>query len=107
MEDALNKYIKKYKFGNPYETGAVVLRIDITAGIPDRFRFDAETDRVIKKWCKINKIHEKKYKLQFVDYLKSAKLGEKIKYWLLFNKDNPFLNERRKWVRFVNHFLPK
>lgn len=71
------------------------------------WRFDAETDRVIKKWCKINKIHEKKYKLQFVDYLKSAKLGEKIKYWLLFNKDNPFLNERRTWVRFVNHFLPK
>ena len=44
MEYALNRSIKKYKFGNPYETGAVVLRIDITAGIPDRFRFDAETD---------------------------------------------------------------
>ena len=42
MEDALNKYIKKYEFGNPYETGAVVAQIDKTDGSPVRFRFDAE-----------------------------------------------------------------
>lgn len=44
MEYAHNKYIKKYEFGNPYDTGAVVARIDKTAGIPERFRFDAKTD---------------------------------------------------------------
>ena len=35
--------IKKYVFGNPYETGATVLPVERAGGIPERFRFAAET----------------------------------------------------------------
>lgn len=40
----LSMMIKKYVFGNPYETGATVLPVEPAGGIPERFRFAAETD---------------------------------------------------------------
>ena len=36
--------IKKYEFGNPYDTGAVVMKIEKMIGIPGGFRFDMESE---------------------------------------------------------------
>lgn len=36
--------IKKYEFGNPYDTGAVVMKIEKMIGIPEGFRFDMESE---------------------------------------------------------------
>ncbi len=36
--------IRKYEFGLPYDTGAVVLNLGKTDGIPERFSFDSNTE---------------------------------------------------------------
>ncbi len=36
--------IKKYEFGNPYDTGAVVMDVEKMIGIPEGFRFDMEAE---------------------------------------------------------------
>ena len=40
----MEKKIKKYEFGNPYDTGAVVIQTDKMVGIPEGFRFDMESE---------------------------------------------------------------
>lgn len=57
--------------------------------------FDADTDRIIKKWCKKQGIDRKQYNLGFVDYLGSATLHDRMIYWREFHKDNCF-------VRLIN-----
>jgi len=51
------------------------------------FKFDADTDRIILKYCKIMQIDEKKYNLKFVDYLGNATLKDKFVYWMYYHKD--------------------
>lgn len=52
------------------------------------YKFDADTDRIIKKWCKKNNHDYKKYNLGFIDYLGTAKFKDKLSYWLEFYKRN-------------------
>ena len=54
------------------------------------WRFDADTDRIIKKWCKKNNIDYKQYNLKFTDYLGSATLKDKLLYMIEFKKDSKF-----------------
>jgi nucleoside-diphosphate-sugar epimerase len=60
--------------------------------------FDADTDRIIKKWCKNQGIDWKKYNLGFVNYLGTATLHDRMIYWREFNKENCF-------VRLINFAL--
>lgn len=53
--------------------------------------FDADTDRIILKWCKQNKIDAKQYNLEFVDYLGTATPNNKRQYWLTMHKRNLFI----------------
>ena len=48
--------------------------------------FDAETDRIVEKWCKLNRIRSTK--ACFIDYLNNAKKIERIKYFIIRHKDN-------------------
>lgn len=52
------------------------------------WKFDADTDRIIKKWCKRNNIEYGLYNLKFVDYLGTATIMDRINYCLEFYKDN-------------------
>lgn len=52
------------------------------------WRFDADTDRIIKKWCKNNHIEYKQYNLKYVDYLGNATFQDRIQYYLEFYKDS-------------------
>lgn len=73
IEEGIKRTIEAYKHNN-YEEG-----ID--------WRFDADTDRIITKWCKLNKISVVDLNLKYIDYLNNAGLNEKIIYWLEKNKD--------------------
>ena len=55
------------------------------------WKFDADTDRIIKKWCKINEIDSRSYNLKFMDYLGNASMVDKIVYWKEFYKENKFI----------------
>lgn len=60
------------------------------------WHFDANTDRIIKKWCKKNGIDAKKYKIGFIDYLGNARVADKILYWKIFYRDTLFLKVVRR-----------
>lgn len=51
------------------------------------WRFDACTDRIVKKWCKKERIHSFDRSTIFVDYLNNATLFDKYIYWVEKNKD--------------------
>lgn len=51
------------------------------------YKFDADTDRIIMKYCKLMQIDERQYNLRFVDYLGNATLKEKLIYWMYFHKN--------------------
>lgn len=74
LKDGINKTFNAYK-AQGYQHG-----ID--------WKFDADTDRTIKKWCKKNKIDYNQYNLGFTDYLGEATYSDKLNYWLEYNKDN-------------------
>ena len=42
--------------------------------------FDACTDRIVEKWNRLNR-SQGRYRLGFVDYLKIAKMSERIQYY--------------------------
>ena len=77
LHEGLVKTIEAYKKLN-YQEG-----ID--------WRFDAETDRIISKWCGIHKEDKSKYNLGFVDYLGTATPANKMTYWLEFHRNNLFI----------------
>lgn len=60
IEEGIKRTIEAYKQNN-YEEG-----ID--------WRFDADTDRIITKWCKLNKISVADLNLKYIDYLNNASL---------------------------------
>ena len=86
LKQGIKKTIEAYKLQN-YQLG-----ID--------WKFDADTDRIIKKWCKLQRIDNTQYHLGFVDYLGTAKLSDKIAYWMAFHKDSFFVCILRKVVHF-------
>ena len=52
------------------------------------YKFDGETDRIIKNWCMVKGINTNQYNLKFVDYLRNANNCDKLKYYIISNKDN-------------------
>lgn len=56
------------------------------------WKFDADTDRIIKKWCKKQGINPNQYNLHFTDYLGNATPKDKRMYWLEFHKRNIFVS---------------
>ncbi len=50
--------------------------------------FDADNDRIIRKWCKQNGIPSSKYKLGFVDYIGTASLHDRIKYFKVRDRES-------------------
>lgn len=67
LKEGITKTYQAYKTGN-YQLG-----ID--------WQFEGETDRVIRKWCKMRNIDTKGMNLNFIDYLQNA---SKIDYWNYF-----------------------
>lgn len=56
------------------------------------WRFDAETDRIIKSWLKKNSQDSSIYRIRFVDYLGTASSKSKMTYWLTLYKKNPIVH---------------
>ena len=55
------------------------------------WRFDAETDRIISKWCKKEGIDKHGYNLGFVDYLGGTTMRERMAYCIFRYKENALL----------------
>lgn len=66
------------------------------------WRFDADTDRIIKKWCKKNRIEYKQYNLKFVDYLGNSTFLDRIQYYLEFSKDCMIVKMIRLTIKILN-----
>lgn len=56
------------------------------------WQFDADTDRIIKKWCKKKGIDNRLFNLKFKDYLGNASIEDKISYWKEFYKENKIMH---------------
>lgn len=98
IEDGIRKTIEAYKMNN-YEAGI------------DWF-FDADTDRIISKWCKSKGIDTTNYHLNFIDYLGNATASDKIQYLFVKNKSNFFFfiiyksfNLMKRIIRKLNGML--
>jgi nucleoside-diphosphate-sugar epimerase len=74
MKEGVFKTLDAYKENNYY------------SGID--WCFDAETDRIINKWCKSRRISSKQYNTHFVDYLDNASFNDKLKYFLIKHSNN-------------------
>ena len=74
LKEGLSRTIEAYKKGN-YQKG-----ID--------WIFDGNTDRIIKKWIKKHNNKGNGYNLGFKNYLGNASIGDHLKYWMTFYKDN-------------------
>ena len=77
LKEGVAKTVKAYKEQN-YQYG-----ID--------WKFDADTDRIIKKWCKKNGLDYKNFNLGFSNYLGTATFKDKVIYWLEYNKESVFV----------------
>jgi nucleoside-diphosphate-sugar epimerase len=93
LKDGIKMTFDAYRSGN-YEKG-----ID--------WYFDADTDRIVTKWCRKNKIDVGQYNLHFVDYLGNATKADKQKYWLTFHKKNVFILVPNKCRNFTLRVLRK
>ncbi len=82
IEKTINGYIN-----NNYERG-----IDFT--------FDASMDRVIRTSCKRHRIKVSNYNLGFVDYLGTATMKDRIRYFLISRN-----LIKRSQARFLSQFL--
>ena len=60
------------------------------------WRFDADTDRIIKKWCRENHISTRHFNLRFIDYLGSASFKDRLIYLATFHKDFPLIKLLKK-----------
>lgn len=71
------------------------------------WRFDADTDRIIKKWCKSKGIDYKKYNLGFMDYLNNASLNDKYTFYEAYWGDVLFVKIIKAikggYHRFIMH----
>lgn len=50
--------------------------------------FDAETDRIILKWCKAKNISPKPFNLRFTNYLGTATAKDRFHYWRIVHKNS-------------------
>lgn len=73
LQEGIAKTIRAYKSQN-YQKG-----ID--------WKFDADCDRIIIKWCKQHKMKTTGMNLKFIDYLKNASVANRLEYELEFYKN--------------------
>ena len=52
------------------------------------WHFDADTDRIIKKWCKTHHIKSRPFHLHFIDYLGTASLKDRATYLYALYQDS-------------------
>ena len=67
------------------------------------WKFDADTDRIISRYCKKNGLSTEGMNLGFVDYLGSATIYDRLIYWLEFHKDNTMVRLCSKIVKLCSH----
>ena len=91
LRDGIEMTINAYKNQN-YQRG-----IDWT--------FDAETDRIIAKWCRLNKVAKRKYKLNFVDYIGNATIHDRLTYFRVVHRENWLLQKLLYARRFVRKLV--
>lgn len=91
IKEGVTKTLESYK-QNDFEDG-----ID--------WRFDADSDRIIKKWCKKKKIDYRRFNLTFNDYLGTATIRDKFVYWSEFYKKNLFVKGFNLGIRAVIFIL--
>ena len=89
LKEGIAKTIASYKNQN-YQKG-----ID--------WNFDAECDRIIKKWCKRNRIDSSKMNLKFVDYLGNATKKDWWRYILCRHKKNILVRVLLKFIARLNN----
>jgi NAD-dependent epimerase/dehydratase len=91
LEEGIKRTLKAYKAQN-YEKGI-------------EWKYDANVDRIIRKWCKQRHIECELDSLGFVDYLHSATWKDRLTYTLQFYADNFFIKSmgrlKVKLSRFV------
>ena len=56
------------------------------------WKFDADTDRIIKKWCFIKQQNPDALSLRFTNYLGDATIADRLLYWKEFYKENRLVN---------------
>lgn len=88
VEEGITKTLKAYESQN-YQNG-----ID--------WKFDADTDRIIRKWCKQQAMDYETYNLGFTDYLGNANFKNKFDYWCEYNKDNVLVTFLKRGIWFVS-----
>ncbi len=86
LKEGISKTLDAYKSKN-YQHG-----ID--------WRFDADTDRIIKKWCKHKGMSFDKYNLCFIDYLGLASKKDRLIYWVECHKDNNLIKSIFNLLKF-------
>ena len=67
------------------------------------WKFDAEIDRIIRKWCNTRKINSTQYKLGFYDYIGTASLRDKKTYYETAYKESLFC----KAVLKIRHLITR
>lgn len=67
------------------------------------YKFDADTDRIIVKYCKLNNIDIKKYNLKFIDYLGNATIKNKIEYLLQYHKESYWSKLISIVIKMIKH----
>lgn len=66
--------------------------------------FDATTDRILKKWCKKNKIDYGSFHLGFVDYLGTASWKDRVDYYLNYYEGNIIVSVLSRILSFIKHY---
>lgn len=69
------------------------------------WQFDADTDRIVNKWCKTQGIDSHQYRLGFKDYLGTASIVDKLVYWSVLKKENLLVKALLNVVRIVKKAL--
>lgn len=93
LKEGIEKTINAYKTHN-YQHG-----ID--------WKYDADTDRIIKKWCEKQGLNANQYNLQFVDYLGNATFEDKMTYWLAKYSNNILVRVISLGLQSVSKILQK
>lgn len=66
------------------------------------YKFDADTDRIIYRYCKDHGISPKQYNIGFTDYLGNATFENKLTYWLEFHKNNIAVQTIKKCMKIID-----
>ncbi len=88
-----------------YKTLDAYKKQDYQYGID--WKFDGDTDRIIKKWYKKKNLKYGQYNLRFVDYIGNAGKFDMISYWLEYNKDNVLLSIGIKIIKILKRIIRK